>query len=267
MLVYLKNRHGQVTEIDVEPQETMREVVMKIEELGGIEKVGINMIKYSCGCDNDLTEILLEENLARKMIFCINLWIVIFSKILQIASYKMIFLVSRQGNHQDASKYIDGSFLNSPPQCFDTLILSKSTSTNIFQKENGLSIDLNKKINDQLIEIRKSCHREYISSNCNAVIDNIIKDTQIDNDDVNKKSNGPEVVDSTSPKAKTEAWARGTCLVTGDSMLSYIDETRMLRKFNIKVKYFHGANTDYMFHCLVPLLEKKNRLCHSAYWY
>ena len=33
-----KNRRRQVTEIDVEPQETMREVVKKIEELGGIEK-------------------------------------------------------------------------------------------------------------------------------------------------------------------------------------------------------------------------------------
>ena len=60
-LVYFKNRHGQVTEIDVELQETMREVVKKIEELGGIEKVRINMIKYSCSCDNDLTEILLDD--------------------------------------------------------------------------------------------------------------------------------------------------------------------------------------------------------------
>ena len=41
MLNYFKNRHGQFTEIDVELQETMREVVMKIEELGGIEKVTI----------------------------------------------------------------------------------------------------------------------------------------------------------------------------------------------------------------------------------
>ena len=61
VLVYFKNRHGQVTEIDVEPQETMREVVMKIEELGGIEKVRINMNKYSCSCDNDLNEILLDD--------------------------------------------------------------------------------------------------------------------------------------------------------------------------------------------------------------
>ena len=61
MLVYFKSRHGQVTEIDVEPQETIRQVVMNIEEPGGIEKVRVNMIKYSCSCDNDLAEILLDN--------------------------------------------------------------------------------------------------------------------------------------------------------------------------------------------------------------
>ena len=39
----------------------MREVAMKIEELGGIEKVRINMIKYSCSCGKDLTEIPLDD--------------------------------------------------------------------------------------------------------------------------------------------------------------------------------------------------------------
>ena len=61
ILVYFKNRHGQVTKIDVEPQETMREVVMKIDEVGGIEKVRINMIKYSCSFDDDSSEILLDD--------------------------------------------------------------------------------------------------------------------------------------------------------------------------------------------------------------
>ena len=61
MLVYFKSRHGQVTEIDVELQEAIRQVVMNIEEPGGIEKVVVNMIKYSCSCDNDLTEILLDN--------------------------------------------------------------------------------------------------------------------------------------------------------------------------------------------------------------
>ena len=39
----------------------MREVVKNIEELGDTEKVRINMNKYSCSCDNDLTEILLDD--------------------------------------------------------------------------------------------------------------------------------------------------------------------------------------------------------------
>ena len=37
MLVYFKNRNGQVTEINVVPQEIIKEDVKKVEELGGIE--------------------------------------------------------------------------------------------------------------------------------------------------------------------------------------------------------------------------------------
>ena len=39
-------------------------------------------------------------------------------------------------------------------------------------------------------------------------------------------------------------------------MLRYIDETRLPRKFNVKVRSFPDAKTDDMFHCLVTLLEK-----------
>ena len=90
----------------------------------------------------------------------------------------------------------------------DTPVLSKSTSLNISQKENDISIDLNKKLNDQLIEIRKSRDQEYISSNCNAFIAGINKDNQINNYNINKKSNSHEIVDSISPKVKTKAWSR-----------------------------------------------------------
>ena len=38
----------------------MREVVMKIEEVGAIEKGRINMFKYSCSYDNDFNEIMLD---------------------------------------------------------------------------------------------------------------------------------------------------------------------------------------------------------------
>ena len=34
---------------------------MKIEELGAIKKVKINMTKYFCSWDNHLTEILLDD--------------------------------------------------------------------------------------------------------------------------------------------------------------------------------------------------------------
>ena len=37
MLVYFKNRNGQVTEINAVPQEIIKEDVKKVEELGGIE--------------------------------------------------------------------------------------------------------------------------------------------------------------------------------------------------------------------------------------
>ena len=39
-------------------------------------------------------------------------------------------------------------------------------------------------------------------------------------------------------------------------MLVHIDETRMPRKFKVKVDLFLGQKTEDMFHCLAPLLEK-----------
>ena len=66
------------------------------------------------------------------MTFCVNLWIAIFSKILQTASYKIILLGVIKATSR-CFKNIDGSFLNSSPQYFefDIPILSKNTSSNI----------------------------------------------------------------------------------------------------------------------------------------
>ena len=139
--------------------------------------------------------------------------------------------------------------------------LVKNISANVSQKENDVSIDLNKKINDQLTEIRKSCHQEYISSNCNAAIDVSNKDFQIDTYGADKEVTltGLEPTISSkviSSKAKIKAWSRNTCLVTDDSMLSYADETRMSRKFNVKVRSFPSAKANDMFYYIMPLLEK-----------
>ena len=44
-----------------------------------------------------------------------------------------------------------------------------------------------------------------------------------------------------------------TFLVTSDSMLGHIDETRMSRKFKVKVRPLPGTKTEDMIHYLVPL--------------
>ena len=39
----------------------MKEFVARVGQLGIMEKVKINMIQHSCTCNNDLTDILLED--------------------------------------------------------------------------------------------------------------------------------------------------------------------------------------------------------------
>ena len=39
----------------------MKEFVARVGQLGSMEKVKINMIQHSCTCNNDLTEIPLED--------------------------------------------------------------------------------------------------------------------------------------------------------------------------------------------------------------
>ena len=135
-----------------------------------------------------------------------------------------------------------------PCQDFNTPMLNRNASVNRLKKENAMKIAQNKK-NDQLMEIRKSGHQEYML-NSNMVITDCDKnkdDTAIHGNINNKKAN---------ERVKTKAWTKGTCLVTGGSLLGHIDETRTSRKFKVKVRLFPGAKTEDMFHYLVPLLEK-----------
>ena len=60
MLVYFKNKDQNFPKVNVEPKETMEELVNKFQELGSVEKVRLTMIRYSCNCGNDLTDALLE---------------------------------------------------------------------------------------------------------------------------------------------------------------------------------------------------------------
>ena len=46
MLVYFKNTQGIIQEIDVKPEETIKEFVARLGQLGGMEKLRINLIQH-----------------------------------------------------------------------------------------------------------------------------------------------------------------------------------------------------------------------------
>ena len=107
------------------------------------------------------------------------------------------------------------------------------------------------------MEIRKSRHQEYMSSSNMVITDcNKNKDDTVIHGNVNNKEKNESINNNDTDGVKTKTWPKGTCLVTGDSVLGHIDGTRMSRKFKVKVRPFPGAKTEEMFHCLVPLLEK-----------
>ena len=59
---------------------------------------------------------------------------------------------------------LENLYESSPPQCqgFNTIMLNRNTSVNRLEKENAMRIAQNKKINDQLMKIRK----DVIKSTC-----------------------------------------------------------------------------------------------------
>ena len=52
-------------------------------------------------------------------------------------------------------------------------------------------------------------------------------------------------------------WPSNTILVTGDSILNNIEENRLSKKFNVKVRSFPGADICDMYDYITPLLRKE----------
>ena len=151
---------------------------------------------------------------------------------------------------------------SSPPLCQDFNTPMLNSSVNRLEKENSMKIAQNKKRNDQLMEIRKhviksTCNSNMVITDCDKIKDDTAIHGNINNKEANESINNNE-----TGRVKTKAWAKGICLVMGDSMLGHIDETRMSRKFKLKVRPFPGAKTEDMFHYLVPLLEKMPVIHH-----
>ena len=156
MLVYFKHTQGITQEIDVKPEETMKEFVARAGQLGSIEKVEINMIQYSCICNNDQ---LLKELDAK-----IN----ILTKLLDKNILRKFSDTSSQNNiigrlTRQPSNNLENLQESSPPLCQDlnTPMLNRDISVNRLEKENAMKIAQNKKINDQLMEIRKTSSKVH----------------------------------------------------------------------------------------------------------
>ena len=116
-------------------------------------------------------------------------------------------------------------FKSSPSkyQDYNIPMLSRNASANKSEKENTTRIDVNKK-------------------NKRSINWDDRDDTAIQGNISNKETN-ESISNNNTDRIKTEAWPKRACLVTGDSMLGHIDETRMSRKFNAKIRPFPGAKT------------------------
>ena len=243
MLVYFKNTQGITQEIDVKPEETMKEFVARVGQLESMEKVKINMIQHSCTYNNDLTDILLEDiskdinvhidfqhelmdsdntkstseinamyeelrykqlkenvmqNVKKELDLSFqqrlsNKELHFYEPIAQLESLvdftnklqtdqllkeldaknniltKLLHEnILRKLSNTPSQNDIIGRLTRQPcsnledlhessPQCqdFNTPILNRNASVNRLEKENAMKIAQNKKINDQLMEIRK----------------------------------------------------------------------------------------------------------------
>ena len=69
-----------------------------------------------------------------------------------------------------------------------------------------------------------------LNSNCNKN-----EDGTVIHGNINNKETSESIKNNDTDRVKTKTWPKGTCLVTGDSILGHIDATRMSRKFKVKV--------------------------------
>ena len=60
MIVYIRNKDGNITDVNVEPKVTIEGLINKFQKLDGVEKVRLAMVRYSRNCANEFTDVLLE---------------------------------------------------------------------------------------------------------------------------------------------------------------------------------------------------------------
>ena len=77
-----------------------------------------------------------------------------------------------------------------------------------------MKIPQNKKINDQLMEIRKTSHQEYMLRSNMVITDcNKYKNDTVIHGNVNNKEKNESINNNDTDEVKTKTWPKGKCLV------------------------------------------------------
>ena len=109
-------------------------------------------------------------------------------------------------------------------------------------------------IDHQIKEVSKQDHQKYIHSKISVPGKNVIPTTsETEIDTVASSPSGSSSVITPNSKLQIHKWSRKTILITGDSMISSIDEKRLSKKYPMKVRPFAGASADDMHHYLIVI--------------
>lgn len=110
------------------------------------------------------------------------------------------------------------------------------------------------KIDNEIAEIRKMKHEEYIRLIEGYEDDNTSKKGLIDRGITPLLGYSKNVVNAN----KDHMWPPNTCLIVGDSILNNIDESKLSKKNKIvKVRPFSGSSIIDMYSYIVPLIQKR----------
>ena len=95
------------------------------------------------------------------------------------------------------------------------------------------------KKNDEVNGNKKTRHQEYMLNSNMVITDcNKNKDDTVIHGNINNKETNESINNNDTDRVKAKTWPKGLCLITGDSMLGHLDETRMSRKFKVKFDLF-----------------------------
>ena len=113
-------------------------------------------------------------------------------------------------------------------------------------------------IDEQITNYRNTNYNHYIEEK----LQNNIKKSENINDHVPKRINHVTNHDSERSNNDVEfnrknKWPKNTILCASDSMMSQIDENRLSKKFNVKVRCFSGCLINDVYDYLASLLKKE----------